>query len=66
MAEDEDSLGRAYWHGYLRGRKEWRGINEDEILEGITKTDPNRMDICPWSFRKGVEFAEQKLKERNT
>ena len=67
MAEDEDSLGIAYWQGYLRGRKEWRGlIDREEIREGIRAADPEGMDLCPWSFEEGVKFAEQKLKEKNT
>ena len=66
MTQDKDSPGVAYWFGYLRGRKEWRSINKEEIRDGIKAADPGGMDLCPWSFKEGVKFAEQKLKERNT
>jgi len=64
--DDEDLLTIAYLYGAEQAKSRWVGLTEEEILKGITKADPNRMDICPWSFRQGVQFAEQQLKERNT
>lgn len=63
---EEDLVTIAYMYGFEEAKSQWVKISEEEIIEGIKKTDPGRMDLCPWSFRKGVEFAEQKLKERNT
>ena len=44
-------------------RREWRGLKELEINDGLDQI-PNE-DVCIWSFRKGVYFAEKALKERN-
>jgi hypothetical protein len=44
-------------------RREWRGLKEWEINDGFDQLPPE--DVCSWSFRKGVYFAEAALKEKN-
>jgi hypothetical protein len=44
-------------------RREWRGLKEWEINDGLDQLPTE--DVCSWSFRKGVYFAEAKLKELN-
>lgn len=44
-------------------RREWRGLTEWEINDGLDQLPTE--DVCSWSFRKGVYFAEAALKERN-
>lgn len=44
-------------------RREWRGVKEWEINDAIDQMPSE--DVCSWSFRKGVYFAEDKLKEKN-
>jgi len=44
-------------------RREWRGLKEWEINDGLDQLPTE--DVCSWSFRKGVYFAEAALKERN-
>ena len=44
-------------------RREWRGLTDEEIRDGQEQLPTE--DLCGWSFRKGVEFAEAKLKEKN-
>jgi hypothetical protein len=44
-------------------RREWRGLKEWEINDGLDQIPSE--DVCSWSFRKGVYFAEAALKERN-
>jgi hypothetical protein len=46
-----------------RPRREWRGLKEWEINDGLDQLPTE--DVCSWSFRKGVYFAEKALKERN-
>lgn len=43
--------------------REWRGLKKWEINDGLEQLPTE--DVCSWSFRKGVEFAEAALKERN-
>lgn len=43
--------------------REWRGLKEWEINDGLDQIPSE--DVCSWSFRKGVYFAEAALKERN-
>ena len=45
-------------------RGEWRGLKEWEINDGFDQLPTE--DVCSWSFRKGVYFAEAALKEKNT
>jgi hypothetical protein len=42
---------------------EWRGLTKGEINDGREQLLTE--DLCNWSFRKGVEFAEAALKEKN-
>ena len=44
-------------------RREWRGLKEWEINDGLDQLPTE--DVCSWSFRKGVYFAEDALKEKN-
>jgi hypothetical protein len=44
-------------------RREWRGLKEWEINDGLDQLPTE--DVCSWSFRKGVYFAEAALKQRN-
>lgn len=44
-------------------RREWKGLKEWEINDGLDQIPSE--DVCSWSFRKGVYFAEKALKERN-
>jgi hypothetical protein len=44
-------------------RREWRGLKEWEINDGRDQLPTE--DLCNWSFRQGVYFAEAKLKEKN-
>jgi hypothetical protein len=44
-------------------RREWRGLKEWEINDGRYQLPTE--DLCNWSFRQGVYFAESKLKEKN-
>ena len=45
-------------------RREWRGLSDEEINDGRDQLPTE--DLCNWSFRQGVYFAEDKLKEKNT
>jgi hypothetical protein len=47
----------------MKPRREWRGLTEEEIRDGREQLPTE--DLCNWSFRKGVEFAEAALKEKN-
>jgi len=44
-------------------RREWQGLTEKEINDGRDQLPTE--DLCGWSFRQGVYFAEKALKERN-
>jgi hypothetical protein len=44
-------------------RREWRGLTMQEINDGRDQLPTE--DLCGWSFRQGVYFAENALKERN-
>jgi hypothetical protein len=44
-------------------RREWQGLTEKEINDGRDQLPTE--DLCNWSFRQGVYFAEKALKERN-
>jgi len=44
-------------------RREWRGLKEWEINDGRDQLPTE--DLCNWSFRQGVYFAEKALKEKN-
>jgi hypothetical protein len=44
-------------------RREWKGLKEWEINDGRDQLPTE--DLCNWSFRQGVYFAEAKLKEKN-
>ncbi len=44
-------------------RRSWRGLKEWEI--NADRDGLDQLDVCSWSFRKGVYFAEKALKERN-
>jgi len=44
-------------------RREWRRLKEWEINDGLDQLPTE--DVCSWSFRKGVYFAEAALKEKN-
>jgi len=44
-------------------RREWRSLSEEEINDGRDQLPTE--DLCNWSFRQGVYFAEKALKERN-
>jgi hypothetical protein len=44
-------------------RREWQGLKEWEINDGRDQLPTE--DLCGWSFRQGVYFAEKALKERN-
>ena len=44
-------------------RREWQGLTNEEIDEGRVHLPTE--DLCGWSFRQGVIFAEQALKEKN-
>jgi hypothetical protein len=44
-------------------RREWRVLKEWEINDGRDQLPTE--DLCNWSFRQGVYFAEKALKERN-
>lgn len=44
-------------------RREWQGLKEWEINDGRDQLPTE--DLCNWSFRQGVYFAEAKLKEKN-
>jgi hypothetical protein len=44
-------------------RREWRSLSEEEINDGRDQLPTE--DLCNWSFRQGVYFAEKVLKERN-
>jgi hypothetical protein len=55
-----DGLEPLYTHP---PRREWRGLKEWEINDGLDQLPTE--DVCSWSFRKGVYFAEAKLKECN-
>lgn len=49
---------------YIRPpRREWRGLKEWEINDGRDQLPTE--DLCNWSFRQGVYFAEAALKEKN-
>jgi hypothetical protein len=43
--------------------REWKGLKEWEINDGREQLPTE--DLCNWSFRQGVYFAEAALKERN-
>jgi hypothetical protein len=53
-------LGAEYTHP---PRREWHGLKEWEINDGRDQLPTE--DLCNWSFRQGVYFAEKALKERN-
>jgi hypothetical protein len=55
-----DGLEPLYTHP---PRREWRGLKEWEINDGRDQLPTE--DLCNWSFRQGVYFAEKALKERN-
>jgi hypothetical protein len=44
-------------------RREWRGLKEWEINDGLDQLPTE--DVCSWSFRKGVYFAEAALRSKN-
>ena len=44
-------------------RRKWQGLTDEEIDEG--RVHLLTEDLCGWSFRQGVIFAEQALKEKN-
>jgi hypothetical protein len=44
-------------------RREWRGLTMQEINDGRDQLPTE--DLCGWSFRQGVYFAEKALKEKN-
>ncbi len=44
-------------------RREWRGLKEWEINDGRDQLPTE--DLCNWSFRQGVYFAEAALKGKN-
>jgi hypothetical protein len=44
-------------------RREWQELTEKEINDGRDQLPTE--DLCGWSFRQGVYFAEKALKERN-
>jgi hypothetical protein len=44
-------------------RREWQGLSDEEINDGRDQLPTE--DLCNWSFRQGVYFAEDKLKEKN-
>jgi len=44
-------------------RREWRGLKEWEINDGLDPLPTE--DVCSWSFRKGVYFAEAALRSKN-
>ena len=44
-------------------RREWQWLTNEEIDEGRVHLPTE--DLCGWSFRQGVIFAEQALKEKN-
>jgi hypothetical protein len=48
---------------YTHPPRQWRGLKEWEINDGLYQLPPE--DVCSWSFRQGVYFAEKALKERN-
>jgi len=66
MTNKEDDLATiAYMYGYEKAKSRWVSLTGDEIREGAIAADPEREDLCRWSFEMGVQFAEQKLKEKN-
>jgi len=48
---------------YTHPPRQWRGLKEWEINDGRDQLPTE--DLCNWSFRQGVYFAEKALKERN-
>jgi hypothetical protein len=44
-------------------RREWRGLKEWEINDGLDQLPTE--DLCNWSFRQGVYFAEAALRSKN-
>jgi hypothetical protein len=44
-------------------RREWQSLSKEEIDDGRDQLPTE--DLCGWSFRQGVYFAEKALKERN-
>ena len=44
-------------------RREWRGLKEWEINDGLDQLPTE--DLCNWSFRMGVYFAEAVLRSKN-
>jgi hypothetical protein len=65
-----DYTGKLWIEGQVRRlyeapppRREWRGLKEWEINDGLDQLPTE--DVCSWSFRKGVYFAEAALKQRN-
>jgi len=67
------SIGGSIWRNkgrdddvplYTRPQqRQWRDLTDEEISDGREQLPTE--DLCGWSFRKGVEFAEAKLKEKN-
>jgi hypothetical protein len=53
-------IGSLYTHP---PRREWRGLKEWEINDGLDQLPTE--DVCSWSFRKGVYFAEAALRSKN-
>jgi hypothetical protein len=49
---------------YTHPPRQWRGLKEWEINDGRDQLPTE--DLCNWSFRQGVYFAEKALKEKNT
>jgi hypothetical protein len=49
---------------YTHPPRQWRGLKEWEIKDRQDQLPTE--DLCNWSFRQGVYFAEKSLKERNT
>jgi len=65
MAEAVGEYLRTYPERFTANppRREWRGLKEWEINDGREQLPSE--DLCNWSFRQGVYFAEKALKERN-
>jgi hypothetical protein len=63
---NDDAFDRAVWYEiplYTHPPRQWRGLKEWEINDGRDQLPTE--DLCNWSFRQGVYFAEKALKERN-
>ena len=67
LAWNDDGFDRAVWYEiplYTHPPRQWRGLKEWEINDGRDQLPTE--DLCNWSFRQGVYFAEKALKEKNT